>query len=281
MKRAVLSAAAILLTAICLGCSKQSKIELADPPVLVLSADNQRIAWVERTGKGAAAMAVNGRLTGAAYDEISLIVMSPDGTRVAYAARRGAAWRMVLDGREIGPECAAVSPTGATFSRDGRRLAYGAWIKDRWYAIVDGRPAVKEGHPSIGAFAFSPDGRRFAYVAGAGDQRALVTDGVIGPSHDVIGDPVWSPDGKHLAFAAADGEKKFHRPRRRAAAGLGRDGTPRLQLRRPSPRLWREKRRPEPRDRGRRPGRRRISDGVGHRSVALRAHGFPSRLRRV
>ena len=41
-------------------------------------------------------------------DETGHLAFSPDGKHLAYAARRGAVWRMVLDGQE-GPEFAGVA----------------------------------------------------------------------------------------------------------------------------------------------------------------------------
>jgi hypothetical protein len=65
-------------------------------------------------------------------------IFSPNGKRLAYRARRGNKWLMVVDGDE-GTEYHAVGRSSYVFSPDSRHLAYTAKRGDKWVVVVDGR----------------------------------------------------------------------------------------------------------------------------------------------
>jgi hypothetical protein len=90
-------------------------------------------------------------------------VWSRDG-RLAYAARRGASWVVVVDGREL-PGGAADGAGDPVFSPDGRRLAYLVRRGRASIAVVDGREHRFD-LTLEGSLAFSADGRRWAVIAG-------------------------------------------------------------------------------------------------------------------
>jgi Tol biopolymer transport system component len=73
---------------------------------------------------------VDGKEDAGQYDEIRSISFSPDGSRFAFAARRGegaaAKWSVVVDGREEKAYGAVLD--GPVFSPDGRRVAYHALV---------------------------------------------------------------------------------------------------------------------------------------------------------
>ncbi len=102
-------------------------------------------------------------VAGAVYDEVGTPIWSRDG-RLAYAARRGAGWVVVADGREL-PGGAADGAGDPVFSPDGRRLAYLVRRGRTWIAVVDGREHRFD-LALEGSLAFSADGRRWAVIAG-------------------------------------------------------------------------------------------------------------------
>jgi hypothetical protein len=109
------------------------------------------------------------------YDDVSDPVFSPDGGRMAFYARKGKAWRMVLDGEE-GPEFTG-QPHGDT-------------------AVQSVRLAEN--------MAFSGDGKHFAFVRFLKPGREqLVVDSVAWPeSQDLWRRPIrFSEDGLHTAIA--------------------------------------------------------------------------------
>jgi len=91
-------------------------------------------------------------------DEIfeSGLVFSPDGGRLAYGARTGKMWHVVVDGQEGEPLDFLGSATGIRFSPDGRRLAFAALSGSQWCVILDGRR--QKAYENLGSFAFSPAG---------------------------------------------------------------------------------------------------------------------------
>ncbi len=140
------------------------------------------------------------------------LVVSPDGMRFAYIAKRDGGAVAVVDGKP-GTRYAVVAPIA--FSPDGKRYAYKATRDDhRWTFVVDGKEGPLHGNVRSVTHTFSPDGSRTAYVADVPDpkapnrsQNALIVDGVAGtPYKQVEGQPWFSHDAKRLAFVAGTGE---------------------------------------------------------------------------
>lgn len=107
-------------------------------------------------------------------DEVGHLVVSPGG-RLAFAARRGATWSIVVDAE---PRPAASYAGDPVFGPDGTRLAYVARQGGRWLAIVDDR-AFGFDLLIDGSLAFSRDGRHWAVIAGdlAHEQLFFAVDG--------------------------------------------------------------------------------------------------------
>ncbi len=85
----------------------------------------------ERAGKKH--VVYNGK-PGKPYDEIDTltVLLSEDGRRIAYGARTGAKWMMVIDGAEEGPYDSVGS---AAFSPDGLHVAYQARQGGKWHVV--------------------------------------------------------------------------------------------------------------------------------------------------
>lgn len=138
--------------------------------------------------------------TGLVFEDLTGFVFSPDGTRVAYRARKGKKWVVVLDGKE-GKEYESISRP--MFCPKSKRLAYFAFDGRSRSAVVDGREGKK--FPPVrwdGPF-FSPDGRRLAYEASLtwDHRQVVVVDGEVGKAYDYVHAICFSPDGKHVAYA--------------------------------------------------------------------------------
>jgi Tol biopolymer transport system component len=143
------------------------------------------------------------------------------GQHLAFAARRGKAWMMVLDGKE--PAQTFEKLSGPLFSPDGTRLAYFGKRQGRSSVIVNGEPL---GAPfdELEDAMFSPDGQRLAFVGRRGGKLIVTVDLKEGPPFDVIGGIRFSDDGRRFSYGGADIKTGWG-----ADKGLGRtviDGEP-------------------------------------------------------
>ena len=144
---------------------------------------------------------------------------SPDGRRVAFAARHAKKEMVgVIDGQE-GPVVEAVL-AGPDFSEDGLHTAYVVKDKDTLTTILDGKwvgECPAEGIDLAENLTWSPDGRRVAMVGVWGgswfDQgytrrarRRVFLDGQPGTDSNAlsISSLGFSRDGRHFAYAAHD-----------------------------------------------------------------------------
>lgn len=174
--------------------------------------------------------------TQAEYDQIRGIVkgayraadfaFSPDGRRLAYAARKGAKWVMVVDGQE-GPEFDRVREP--YFSADSKHVAYVGFRGKECALVMDGKE--RGSYPGVGMSLYYINGRtplrraenkfcpvafsstdRFAFVACKGrrngeDRDVVVIDGKESPEYDDVQGIEFSPDAQHVAYAARKGGK--------------------------------------------------------------------------
>lgn len=142
-------------------------------------------------------------------------VFSPDGKRVAYAARPAKDRAAVfVDGQES-PAYPSVLD-GPVFSPDSQHVAVVIGDAGATSLVVDG---TKVGRPSTGeldfvaGLLFSPDSRRVAYVSVKGGdwyargytvraRRRVYVDGVAGPEYDALflGPVVFTADGRHVIY---------------------------------------------------------------------------------
>jgi len=170
-------------------------------PNLLFSLDGRRLAYVVSVDTGGVAKQFVAAFhqEGAKYDEIAGLAISPDGERLAYAARTGNRWAVVVDGRE-GPRHEGVMGQTPVFSPDGRHVAYGGREGRRFFVVVD-RKRGRDYDDLAGAILFGPDSARVVYSPSVGRRRAVVVNEEELGLYERVDDYsfVFSPDGKHLA----------------------------------------------------------------------------------
>jgi hypothetical protein len=93
------------------------------------------VAYTVKFEDGRTAVVHNG-VAGNKYEEILYVRQSRDGKKVAYSARKGSKWSVIVDGRE-GHYFDDVG--SAEFSPDGKHLLYDAKLGDQWHLVVDGK----------------------------------------------------------------------------------------------------------------------------------------------
>ncbi|MGH9863099.1 MAG: WD40 repeat domain-containing protein [Candidatus Acidiferrales bacterium] len=166
----------------------------------VLSPDGQRLAWrAKRNRKWT--MTVNGE-PGPEFDEVGAPRFSADSRRLAYAGKRGRSWLAVVDGKE-GPPFEELS--WPEFSADSQHVFYRAKRNKKWLAVVGGKegPEFEE----IRFLRLSADGQRVVYTGRRAKQWTLVVNGEPGPTYEEVRFLVLTPDGQHLAYAAKRNKK--------------------------------------------------------------------------
>jgi hypothetical protein len=134
------------------------------------------------------------------------VILSPDGRRSAYAARREERWWMVVDGAPLGPWDGIAE---VKFSPDGRRLAFVAQAGERWSVVVDGVPDRPFGFIQPGTLGFSADGGTVAYAAREGQCARVVIDGKRGHCWDRVRALHALPGGAVAAVVERGGRQHF------------------------------------------------------------------------
>jgi hypothetical protein len=119
---------------------------------------------------------VNGDEPGPVFDEIGELVASADGSQIAYSARRGQRWQVLLNGRAVAGD-QAVQPSGLRFTSDGR-LLYVAGRGRGELVVFGGRegPTFDEVQLPV-----TGPGGRWGHIGRRGDRYFVVLDGVEKP----------------------------------------------------------------------------------------------------
>ncbi len=138
---------------------------------------------------------------GPVFDGIAIgaLAFSPDSKRLAYAASRGASWRLVVDGRE-GPPFSAIG--AVVFSTDSKRVAYIAQRGRAWHVVIDGAIGPAFDALVAGSLTFSGDGTRVAYVGERGGKHHAIIDGVVGRPFAAMRPIQFSADSAHVGYLA-------------------------------------------------------------------------------
>jgi len=138
---------------------------------------------------------------GPVFDGIAIgaLTFSPDSKRLAYAASRGASWRLVVDGKE-GPPFSAIGAT--LFSTDSKRVAYIAQRGRAWHVVIDGVIGPPFDALLANSLVFSPDGKRVAYVGERGGKHHAIIDGAVGPAFAAMRPIQFSADSAHVGYLA-------------------------------------------------------------------------------
>jgi roadblock/LC7 domain-containing protein len=147
-------------------------------------------------------------VNGVAQEEffaVTGVKFSPDGKRIAYAAKKDGKW-IVVDNGVHGPPFDQVNKGHPDFSPTGV-LYYAVVNNGRQFVVINGIAGPEFETVAPDTIRFSLDGKHVAYAVGIKSKLSVAVDGVAGPIFDRIlrGGPSLNCDGSHVAYAAASG----------------------------------------------------------------------------
>jgi len=144
---------------------------------------------------------------GSRFDFVTDPAITPDGSIVAYGAKRDGRWLLVVAGRE---SPLAGEPYSVFLSADGRSVG---WVDldtapdggSKMRVVASG----ESGRPYrlIGKPVFGPRGSLAAYAADEGERRLVVIGTSEFETPHRVGDPVFSPDGRRVGYGARIGRE--------------------------------------------------------------------------
>lgn len=160
------------------------------------SADGSRFAFAIRRGDGKSVVVTDGA-EGPKFDEVNTIAFSPRGNRLVYTASTAGKQYAVLDGVRAEYEAIAHS----AFSPDGEHLALSVKIDGQWVVSIDGASGKPCGG-QIFQLVLSRGGKHNAVVCQRDGRQLAVIDGVSGKPYDNIERIQFSAAGA-AAYAAS------------------------------------------------------------------------------
>ena len=156
-----------------------------------MSPDGKSVAHTAGDEEGAFVV-FNGR-RGAVFHWVGELVLSPDGSEVAYCAEDGASY--VVVGERRGPAFERV--TRPAYASDGKTVVYAGRRKGRWSLVVGARELPVAGEV-VSVFA----GMKAGYVVERGSRFSVRVPGEgAGPEYDRIKWPGFFADGRPVYFA--------------------------------------------------------------------------------
>ena len=173
------------------------------PPPL-LSPDGKRSAFTAKRSGGWFTV-VDGRESRQTFESIQRLSFSPDSQRLGFGAKSGSSFRIYIDDSAVGPRLNKVLDR-VTFSPDSLRYAVPVTVQEGASVMVDGD--LQGTYQVVGRPVFSSNSMHCAFWAEEDGTGFVVCDGRRGKSFDESGaTPVFSPDSTKLAYTAKVGEK--------------------------------------------------------------------------
>jgi Tol biopolymer transport system component len=141
------------------------------------------------------------------FHEIFAPVFASDGNRMAFGARIGKRYFMVVDGK-IGEPYEEPTLINPRFSENGKIIVYYGKQNGKDFVVVNDKKSQL--YDWAGWYpAISANGDSVAFPAKRGEKATVVFNGHEGPQWDATWSPKLSRDGTHLAYCARSGAKTF------------------------------------------------------------------------
>jgi hypothetical protein len=156
--------------------------------------------------------------------EFQHMILSPNGSRLAFSVKTAAGDKLVLDGRES-VMYRQVLTNSFAFSADSRRFGYLAYQGSNLVAVLEAPSQASASRARAGSDArlpdlgetgdppllqISADGQHVAHVAITNSQFCVVHDGRYGRLfRNGVGAITLSPDGKRLAYIGVEGKTQM------------------------------------------------------------------------
>ncbi|MGC2062404.1 MAG: hypothetical protein WA610_05450, partial [Thermodesulfovibrionales bacterium] len=194
---------------------KSGKIMESCGDQMVTSSDSNRIAAVCVIGGKARAIEFSfsqlQKITeGPLYEGIGNLTFSRDGTGFSYAAEKGGAVYLIMNGREEKlPKAALVSDPVIRPDKKGAGVIMGDPEKVFLHQAFYNDGTKEKNYTMIEDLAYNGDGSAHAYAALKDKKWRIVVNGKEGPAFDRVVGPLFTPDGKLSVYRARKDGKRF------------------------------------------------------------------------